>query len=285
MTTQNKKSNPTPQPRNTRKPETTKKTPTAPEILQAYNKAQTDLKGIQERHEQKPTKATAKKLATAEKRLATLEKLIDDTGIITARNVQTIGERIAIKALKTIYQRSGENTIKTLYNGLCADINARKQNYLQPLSDGYDIAQTATAFLCAYIGKTLQTNADNGETNKDGNPVDVLRACFRAVNRYIMGHRQREYKSIYIDNPDTGELLQVPFEWDTPTYNDFLTVDNTINALNLTVRQKQILSYRLRGKSLHEIARILCVSRTAIQKTIGQIRTKYEHFTAEQKQN
>ena len=111
--------------------------------------------------------------------------------IITADNVQTMGERIAVRALKTCYQKGGQPFIYALYCGLVADITENKKAGL-PLSDGYDIAQTASAFLCEYIGKTLQDTTTDGQTDKDGQPVTILRACFRAVNRYIMGESQHD---------------------------------------------------------------------------------------------
>ena len=110
-------------------------------------------------------------------------------GIITADNVTAYGERIAVRALKTCItsgkgytaesakkaRENGKNInasgnfnfIYGLYTGLIADITARKNDTARPLSDGYDIAQTATAFLCDYIGKNINDPADTDEKNKD----------------------------------------------------------------------------------------------------------------------
>ena len=119
-------------------------------------------------------------------------------GIITADNVTAYGERIAVRALKTCItsgkgytaesakkaRENGKNInasgnfnfIYGLYTGLIADITARKNDTARPLSDGYDIAQTATAFLCDYIGKNINDPADTDEKNKDGTPASILRA-------------------------------------------------------------------------------------------------------------
>ena len=93
----------------------------------------------------KTTKKTA--VNTATQPTATAE-------IITADNVQTMSERIAVRALKTCYQKGGQPFIYALYCGLVADITENKKTGA-PLSDGYDIAQTACAYLCEYIGKGL----------------------------------------------------------------------------------------------------------------------------------
>ena len=221
-------------------------------------------------------------------------------GIITADNVTAYGERIAVRALKTCItsgkgytaesakkaRENGKNInasgnfnfIYGLYTGLIADITARKNDTARPLSDGYDIAQTATAFLCDYIGKNINDPADTDEKNKDGTPASILRACFRAVNRYIMGERQREYKRAYVDEQDeNGNTLfyEIPDLWDTPTATDFKRVKQVIDALNLTAKQAQILGYRLRGLSVHQIAEKLQIHRKTLQEHIKAIQAKY----------
>lgn len=198
--------------------------------------------------------------------------------IITADNVQTMGERIAVRALKTCYQKSGQPFIYTLYCGLIADITENKKT-VAPLSDGYDIAQTACAFLCAYIGKRLNDTANDGEKDKDGNPVSVLRACFRAVNRYIMGERQREYKRAYVDEIDeNGNALyyEIPDEWDIPTVTDYKRVLQIIGQLNLPQRQKQVLRYRLRGLSVNATAQKMGVTKQAVQNLLRKVQARAE---------
>ena len=283
METKTKQSNPNTTPRTERKPATPEKTKRNPaKILQAYETAQ---KALQDLQAQEQSKATARKLAAAKKRLATLAKAVDDCGIITAFTVQAMGERIAGKLLKTIYSASGDTMIKRLFDGLIIDKNVRLKDYLQNLSDGYDIAQTATTFLCGYMGKTLFDAANDGTTDKDGNPATILRACFRKCRAYIYAQAQRQYKNIYIDNPETGELSQVPEFWDTPTYNDFTAVNAAINGMNLTARQMKILAYRLRGKSIHQIAKILSVHKSTIQEHLQAIGKKYKTYAATTEQN
>ena len=164
---------------------------------------------------------------------------VNTAEIITADNVQTIGERIA--------------AIVTVKTGA-------------PLLDGYDIAQTACAFLCEHIGKTLQDKTTDGQTDKDGQPVTILRACFRAVNRYIMGERQREYKYIYVDEIDEF--------YDIPTATAYKTVTAKIAEMKLSMNEKRILAYRLRGVSLEGIARIIGADRRNVTTYLQRIRTK-----------
>lgn len=237
---------------------------------------------------------------------------------ITAENVQNLGERIAVKALKTCYQASGQPFIYKLYCELVGDIQRKNlafpsgykddkgethytatewatiRRIVTPLSDGYDIAQTATAFLSGYIGRTLEDKTTDGQTDKDGNPITILRACFRAVNRYIMGERQHDFKRQYVDDVDKdGNTLyyEIPQEWDTPTASDYKRVLELIQQLNLTPRQMQVLRYRLRGvaveyaprrkgdapkdgKSIKTIAEKMGVNRRAVYNLLEKIREK-----------
>lgn len=201
---------------------------------------------------------------------------VNNAEIITADNVQTMGERIAVRALKTCYQKGGQPFIYTLYCGLIADITENKKTGA-PLSDGYDIAQTASAFLCDYIGKTLQDTTTDGQTDKDGQPVSILRACFRAVNRYIMGERQHEYKRLYVDEIDEkGNALyyEIPEFWDIPTATDYKTVTAKIAEMKLSMNEKRVLTYRLRGVSLEGIARIIGADKRNVTTYLQRIRTK-----------
>ena len=213
-----------------------------------------------------PTPASKRNRKQAQPAPAVIADTASPAEIITAENVQSLGERIAVRALKTCYQKGGQPFIYSLYCGIVADITEHKKTGA-PLSDGYDIAQTASAFLCDYIGKTLQDTTTDGQTDKDGNPVTILRACFRAVNRYIKGERQYDFKRVYVDDIDeNGATLyyEIPAEWDTPTATDYKTVTAKIAEMGLSMNEKKFLTYRLRGYSLEKIAPIMGVKRDTL---------------------
>lgn len=215
------------------------------------------------------TKKENKKQTTAN---ANTQAKTTENTVITAENVKTIGERIAIKALKTVYAKSGHDFILRLYNGLIADINDKTQ---KTLSDGYDVASVAQLYLLAYMGKSLNDTTD--EKDKDGNPATVLRCCFRAVNRYIMSERQKVYKCVYVDDyNENGERLyyEIPQEWDIDGATDYKTITAIITALKLSVNEKRFLTYRLRGKSLNDIAHIMSVKRDTLNSYAKRIKDK-----------
>ena len=224
----------------------------------------------------KPATASKRNRKQAQPAPAVIADTATPAEIITADNVQTMGERIAVRALKTCYQKGGQPFIYSLYCGIVADITENKKTGA-PLSDGYDIAQTACAYLCEYIGKGLHDKTTDGQTDKDGQPVSILRACFRAVNRYIMGERQHDFNRVYVDDIDeNGATLyyEIPAEWDTPTATDYKRVADLIGQLDLPQRQKQVLRYRLRGLSVNATAQKMGVTRQAVQNLLRKVQAK-----------
>lgn len=203
--------------------------------------------------------------------------------IITPENVQALGERIAVKGIKVYYKEIGEPFIYALYTGLIHDIQILKNNLPDPLSDGYDIAQIATAFLCEHMGEALSDRIEGGGTDKKGKPITILRECFRTISRYIDGQRVRNHRYLYVEDLDAdGESLyyEVPEFWDMPTFTDFDVVDEIITALKLSVNEKQFLSYRLRGESLNTITRKMGISRDAINMYRKRIKNKAKNVPA-----
>lgn len=166
--------------------------------------------------------------------------------------------------------------VYSLYCGLIADITENKKTGA-PLSDGYDVAQTACAVLCAYIGKRLDDTSADGQTDKNGNPITIKTAVFRAVSKYVNGERQREYKRAYIDDLDeNGNALiyEIPAFWDMPTATDYKTVTAKIAEMGLSMNEKKFLTYRLRGYSLEKIAPIMGVKRDTLNAYRKRLKDK-----------
>ena len=70
--------------------------------------------------------------------------ILDNDKVISAENVQRIGEVIALCAIKTVIVRGGKD-LHNLYKGLLRDVN-RSNDDMSRYSDGYDIAQEAISF-------------------------------------------------------------------------------------------------------------------------------------------
>ena len=105
--------------------------------------------------------------------------ILDNDMVISAENIQKMGEVIALTCIKTVIVRSGKD-LHYLYKGLLRDINRSKEDY-SPFSNAYDIAQEAMLFLCQHIGKKLGDNY----TTKYGKVVTIKSACYRCADNYL----------------------------------------------------------------------------------------------------
>ena len=105
--------------------------------------------------------------------------ILDNSRVISAENVQRMGEVIALCAIKTVIVRGGKD-LHNLYKGLLHDVN-RSENDMSRYSDGYEIAQEAMLFLCQHIGKRL----DDIYVTKTGRKITVKQACFSVADRYL----------------------------------------------------------------------------------------------------
>ena len=209
------------------------------------------------------------------------------TQIITTANVQTLGEQTAHKALKTIYKKSLDEYIGQLLRDYKTDIHKAKQSIEYTFSNGYDLAQLATCFYCQYIGQPLNATANNGELDKQKQPIDIYRACMRTINRYIMQAKNKVYKTLYLqdidENGELGEYIQIPHKWDigtkasgiqTHTITDLNKVTQAIKSMNLSATENKILACRLRGYGYDTIAKKMSISKSSVQTYIKRIRTK-----------
>ena len=101
--------------------------------------------------------------------------------VISQDNVQRIDELITLRALKMLCQFS-QKAFVNLYKGLLRDVYYPDVYPNHIFSDGYDILQSSICFLCEHMGKRTDTVI---YTDKEGNPVDIKRACFKIVNHQV----------------------------------------------------------------------------------------------------
>ena len=79
--------------------------------------------------------------------------ILDNDMVISAENVQRMGEVIALCAIKTVIVRGGKD-LHNLYKGLLRDIN-RADDDMSRYSDGYDYcARSNVVPLSTYGQKT-----------------------------------------------------------------------------------------------------------------------------------
>lgn len=191
--------------------------------------------------------------------------------VITVDNVQRRGEAIALRALKTVLSHLYNRRLNKLYVGLIRDIeNIGNPDHI--FSDGYDLAQEASCFLCSYMGKSIY---DKCAYDVKGRNTTILKACFSRVNHIIMSTRK---DSFVLASPESPEVinLSVPFTVQ-PTVEESKkqrdNVQSLIQRMKLTKLQYDTLMCFLNGMTFTKIARYygiqdcsLCGRRYAIQK-------------------
>ena len=193
--------------------------------------------------------------------------ILDKDMVISAENVQKMGEVIALTCIKTVIIRSGKD-LRGLYNGILHDMNRTKDD-LSPFSNAYDIAQEAMLFLCQHIGKKLGDNY----TTKYGKVVTIKSACYRCADNYL----QKQYTRHIANTVSLNERITAEPETilDDEQKNDYTVVDGLISNMKLTAVEHETLSILMAGFTMLQIGKILNVNRTTIWRRQKSIRKKY----------
>ncbi len=194
---------------------------------------------------------------------------MSDNSIITTENIIHIGEIIALCALKTRIKKTGIN-FDGLYQGLVHDIY-RKSNSIEPFTDGYDVANTAIAFLCQHIGQRL------GDTISDryGKPATVRQCCYRYVDTYLYYQYVTPIESwVSLDDESVREP-SVDFEIYTASEDEYTVVDDKISAMKLKKNENNVLSCYMAGLGHIETAKTLNLDRTTVWRCRQKVKTKY----------
>lgn len=199
--------------------------------------------------------------------IAKRQYILDDDVVITADNIKKIGELIALLTIRTVMCRSGKDLYR-LYDGLIKDCN-KSNDSLDKYSDGYDIAQTATLFLCEHIGKRLGGNY----TTTRGNIISIKQACFRFTDRYLDKQCTRHLAHTTAIN-DSVASLHISFI-DDESNNDYTAVDALIKRMHLTQGEYDVLCAYMSGLTYLEVTQLLKVNRTTIWRRRMKLRTKW----------
>lgn len=193
--------------------------------------------------------------------------VLDNDRVISAENVQRMGEVIALCAIKTVIVRGGKD-LHNLYKGLLHDVN-RSENDMSRYSDGYEIAQEAMLFLCQHMGKRL----DDVYVTKTGRKITIKQACFSAADRYLA----KNYVNPMLNTTSLNEQIATEPETtlDDEQKNDYTAFDGLISKMHLTAVEYETLSILMAGFTMLQIGKILNVNRTTIWRRQNSIRKKY----------
>ena len=187
--------------------------------------------------------------------------------VISAENVQKMGEVIALTCIKTVMFRSGKD-LHYLYKGLLHDMNRSQDDY-SPFSNAYDIAQEAMLFLCQHIGEKLGDNY----TTKYVKVVTIKSACYRCADNYLQKQYTRHLSNtISLDERITAKPETI---LDDEHKNDYTVVDGLISKMKLTTAEYETLCAYMAGLTYLEVTRFLNVNRTTIWRRRMSLQRKY----------
>lgn len=193
--------------------------------------------------------------------------VLDNDKVISAENVQRMGEVLALCAIKTVIVRGGKD-LHNLYKGMLRDINHAGDD-MSRYSDGYKIAQETMLFLCQHIGKRL----DDAYHTKTGRKIAIKQACFSVADRYLA----KNYVSPMLNTISLKEQITTEPETilDDEQKNDYTAFDGLISKTHLTAVEYETLSILMAGFTMLQIGRTLNVSHTTIWRRQNSIRKKY----------
>lgn len=193
--------------------------------------------------------------------------ILDNDVVISAENIQKIGEVIALTCIKTVIIRSGKD-LHYLYKGLLRDMNRSKEDN-SPFSNAYDIAQEAMLFLCQHIGEKLGDNC----ITKYGKTTTIRSACYRCADNYLQKQYTRHLSNtICLDERITSESGTT---LDDEQKNDYTVFDGLISKMKLTIAEYETLCAYMAGLSYLEVTRLLNVNRTTIWRRRMSLQRKY----------
>lgn len=193
--------------------------------------------------------------------------ILDNDMVISAENVQKMGEVIALTCIKTVMFRSGKD-LHYLYKGLLRDMHRSKDDY-SPFSNAYDIAQETMLFLCQHIGEKLGDNC----ITKYGKTTTIKSACYRCADNYL----QKQYTRHLANTVSLNERITAEPETilDDEQKNDYTVVDGLISKMKLTAAEYETLCAYMTGLTYLEVTRLLNVNRTTIWRRKINLQRKY----------
>ena len=193
--------------------------------------------------------------------------ILDNDMVISAENIQKIGEVIALTCIKTVIVRLGKD-LYYLYKWLLRDMNRSKDDY-SPFSNAYDIAQEAMLFLCQHMGEKLGDIC----ITKYGKTTTIRSACYRCADNYLQKQYTRHLSNtISLDERITAEPETI---LDDEQKNDYTVVDGLISKMKLNAAEYETLCAYMAGLTYLEVTRLLNVNRTTIWRRKMNLQRKY----------
>ena len=192
---------------------------------------------------------------------------------ISKGNVKLMGEMIALQALRTV-KKYDMKVADRLYIGLIKDLH-HMDEIGYAVSDGYDVAQTASCFLWQFAGRKV---FEIYGKDRYGKEITIKRACYREVDRFIDGLRNRADRHgiiEYIDFDDYKALPMDPVNCFEQEQTDYTKYDALVEALQLSALELAILNCYMNGMQQSAVCAELGIGRGTINHRKASIRNRY----------
>ena len=99
----------------------------------------------------------------------------EQTSIIDAETVYAKADAITLRAVLTDWAKSGNDFMRRMYY---STLNVAISDHTDDDAvGGADLIQDTVAYLCQYMGKSLDDTTGDGQTDKDGN--ETLAVIFK----------------------------------------------------------------------------------------------------------
>lgn len=206
-----------------------------------------------------------------------MNKAIDrDNEMITMDNIQKIGKKMAICAVRGFARISGDNRLHKLRASMIRDIH-NKDNIDYVLSDGYDIIQESVCFLLEHIGERLNDKTCKGY---HGEIITVKIGCYRHLGNLFERSIREKRKHDSLETFEYNEPFTLDIEYDEERAQQEQAVDDTIERMNLKPEEYETLQCYMAGMGYVEIAKHFAVQLTTIWYRRQRIRKKYNAITS-----
>ena len=193
---------------------------------------------------------------------------------ISKDNVKLMGEMIALQALRTV-KKFDIRVVDKLYIELIKDLHHMNEvGYI--VSDGYDVAQTATCFLYQFVGRKV---SEIYGKDRKGKEITIKLACYREVNRFIDLLRNRPDRRGTVVEPidftDYKALPMDPVNCFGHEQTDYTKYDELVRTLQLSALELAILNCYMNGMVQSEVCAELGIGRGTINFRKASVRKRY----------
>ena len=206
--------------------------------------------------------------------------------------VEEDAKKAVCSTLNKIFSCTGNKDMEKMKSNFLNDLSIIDNNKMDNISDAYDLYIIAYTYLYdCYINKNLTNDDIISIPLKNGNIKELkpIQYACRLVRQEIYKHSTQNPSSyLYINdfsqiNSDgeqetseqvTERLLRVNKYYDIDNYNDYVTINDIINNLKLTEREKAVFNLKMQGLGNTQVIERLNITKQNCTNVLFRIQEK-----------